>query len=427
MEQHGSPVVVVGAGLSGLACATALHRSGVPVRVFDASDGVGGRVRTDRIDGFLLDRGFQVLSTAYPEVQHQLDLPSLRLGRFRPGALIQRQGRRLRFLDPARRPSELFRTVASGVMPLADQLRLLALRREVCAGSLERLYERPDESTSAALERRGFGTDAVENFFRPFLAGVFLEPELASSSRFFEFAFRHFATGDAALPEQGMGALALQLAARLPHDCVVTSARVEAIADGGVRVGGETVPASAVVVATDGESARTLVPELPAVTHHPATCLYFAAERDPVGEPVLVLDGERQGPINHLCVPSTVQPSYAPPGRALVSANVVGDPGASDEVLVRRARAQLRAWFGPEVERWRLLRVDRIARALPRQTPGWLDPVERSVRLGPQLFVCGDHRDMASLHGALRTGRRVAEALLEARGAEASDRRGEAA
>lgn len=416
MSEAHEPVAVVGAGLAGLACALHLHAAGVPLRVFEAADDVGGRVRTDLVDGFQIDRGFQVLTTSYPEAQRVLDLPALALGRFAPGAWVRVDGRFARFLDPLRRPRELLRTLGSGVMPLPDQLRVLALRREVTAGPLEVLYARPEQSALARLQQRGFGPRAIERFFRPFFAGVFLERELSSSSRCLDFAFRHFARGDAALPAGGMAAIPRQLAARLPAGCVETKAPVEAIDAGALWVAGARVPCAAVVVATDGEAARRLVPALPEVAHHPATCLSFAAELDPVGEPVLVLDGEQSGPVNHLCVPSAVTQSYAPAGRALVSASVVGSDEPSDAALERVVRAQLTGWFGGVVASWRLLRIDRIAKALPRQPVGWLEPVERPAQVAVRTFVCGDHRDLASLNGALRSGRRAALAVAAALG-----------
>jgi phytoene dehydrogenase-like protein len=413
-----APVAIVGAGVAGLACALQLGQSGVAAQIFEASDRVGGRVRTDRVDGFAIDRGFQVLSTAYPEAKALLDLAALRLGRFAPGARVRIGGRFTNFVDPSRRPSDLPELLGSPVMPLTDQLRVAAFRLHTTRGSLAALYERPEQSALERLRARGFSDAAIEHFFRPFFAGVFLERELASSSRFLEFAFRHFALGDATLPADGMEAIPRQLAARLPADTIRVNAPVEAVEAGGVRVAGTRAESSAVVVATDGETARGLVPTLPAVRHNATVCLSFAADGDPVRAPMLVLDAERSGPVNHLCVPSAVSPSYAPAGQALVSASVIGAPGESDLELARAARTQLRGWFGAEVDDWRLIRADRIPLAIPQQLPGSLQPAERDVRVGPRLFVCGDHRDMASLHGALRSGRRAAAAVCAALGAQ---------
>jgi phytoene dehydrogenase-like protein len=411
-----APVAIVGGGVAGLACALHLHAAGVPVRVLEAADAVGGRMRSDLVDGYRIDRGFQVLLTAYPEVRALLDLGALRLGAFGPGARLRIAGGFVDVLDPLRRPASLLRQLASRALPLRDQLRLARLRWAATRGSLDDLYARPAQSAQARLRALGFSDAAVERFFRPFFAGVFLERELASSSRLLEFAFRHFALGAAALPADGIEAVPRQLAARLPPGTITTGACVDAVEPDAVCVDGARVPAAAVVIATDGAAAHLLAPELPPRAHHGTACLSFAAERDPVGVPLLVLDAARSGPVNHLCVPSAVAPSYAPPGRALASASVVGVPSGSAAELERAARAQLRGWFGAEVESWRLLRIDRIPRALPSQSPGELEPVQRPVQLRPRLFVCGDHRDMGSLHGALHSGRRAAVAVRAALG-----------
>ncbi len=174
---------------------------------------------------------------------------------------------------------------------------------------------------------------------------------------------------------------------------------------------GERLAARAVVVATDGSTASTLLPALDPPSWRGVTCLYFAAPTPPVEGPVLVLDGEGSGPVNNLCVPSEVSPTYAPPGEALVSASVLGVP--REDELEQRVRVQLQGWFGEQVDAWRHLRTYRIERALPALTPPALEPADRRVRLSPGLFVCGDHRETASIQGALASGRRAAQAVAE--------------
>lgn len=419
-REDGAPVAIVGAGVAGLACALQLQALGVPVRVFEAEAEVGGRVRTDRVDGFLLDRGFQVLPTAYPEVQRLLDLDALALGRFLPGAILRRGGAFARFVDPSRQPLTLFDTLASGALPLGDLLRLWRLRRRACSGSWEDVVARPEEPGLARLRALGFSTTAIEGFLRPFFSGVFLEAELASTSRFLELALRSFALGDASLPAHGMGALPHQLGARLAEGVVALGAPVEAVEPGAIRVAGARIAASALVVATDGEAAHGLVPSVPAPEFRPATCLYFAADADPVRAPLLVLDGERGGPVNHLCVPSAVAPSYAPPGRALISANVVGPIASAGAELERAVRTQLTGWFGGDVGRWELLRVDQIPRALPALLPGRSPADARSSLIRPGVFVCGDHWEFPSLQGALCSGRRAANEVARTLGVEAA-------
>ena len=176
---------------------------------------------------------------------------------------------------------------------------------------------------------------------------------------------------------------------------------------------GETIGADAVVIATEGPEAARLA-ALPVPGSRPVTCLYFAAERAPIAEPLLVLDGDGTGPVNNLCFPTQVAPGYGPAGATLVSASVVGGAAgdAGDAALEAAVRKQMAGWFGDEVRGWRHLRTYHIRHAQPEQRPGALEPVERAVRLESGLFVCGDHRDTASLHGAMLSGRRAAEAIL---------------
>lgn len=407
-------ILIIGAGLAGLCCARTLHQAGLPFQILEASDGVGGRARTDRVEGFRLDRGFQVLQTAYPEARRVLDYPALNLKPFYPGALVYYGGRLHRVGDPLRQPGHVLSTVFSPIGTFADKLRVARLRWQVSQGSVEDLFRRPETSTLKTLQAQGFSNSMIERFFRPFFSGVFFERELASSSRMFEFVFRMLAAGDIALPAGGIGAISAQLAESLPDGSINTHAPVAQVEEGRVILAsGEEVQGRKVVLATDGsETARLLEKEQPFATVSCA-CLYFAASRPPVAEPILVLDGENTGPVTNLAVVSNVARSYAPPGFSLMQATVVGNPKMPDHDLEAKSRAQLARWFGPEVGDWRLLRIYRITDALPDQRPPTPDPLSQPVRVSPWLFVCGEYRSLSSIHWAMVSGRRAAEAILQ--------------
>src|SRR5512133_208467 len=395
-------VCVVGAGLAGLRCAGRLHERGGEATVLEAGDGVGGRVRTDRVEDFLLDRGFQALLTAYPEAADALDYDKLELHPFYPGAMVRAGGKFVTVADPLRRRWDGLRTVLAPVGGLGDKLKVASLRRQVVAGSLEELFARPETTTREALAAHGLSDTIVDRFFRPLFGGILLDRELGSSSRMFEFVYRMLALGDVALPARGMGAIPEQLAAGLPPDQVRLGRRVTAVGDGEVTLAdGERLPARAVVVATDGPTASELLGgEPPAPGSVAARCLYFAADTAPVDEPVIVLDGDGDGPVNNLCVPSSAAPLDRP-----------GLPKGPD--LEAAVLGQLADWFGSGVVAWRHLKTYHIPHAQPAQPPGALDPPERPVRLRPALYVCGDHRDNASINGALASGRRTAAAVLQ--------------
>jgi phytoene dehydrogenase-like protein len=404
-------VTIIGAGLAGLACAQELQRAGVAVRVLEASARVGGRVATDAVSGFLLDRGFQVLLTAYPEARATFDYERLDLRSFHPGALVRADGRFHRVGDPTRRPQDLVPTLRAGVGSVGDKLRVLRVRTSVARGSAASLLERPETTTEEALRRRyGFSDRMLNRFFRPFLGGIFLEPNLETSSRMLEYVFRMFGGGEAALPAAGMGALAAQLHGTLTPGTVELEAPAARVT--GTRVhmaSGEVVESRAVVLATPEPVTAALLGAPPPPPSRGVVCIYFAAEEAPFAEPLLVLNGESKGPVNNLCVPSNVAPSYAPPGAALVSATVLGHPAQDDEALVAAVREQLVDWFGPKARRWETLRVVRIDHALPDQRPGRLVP-GRSPALGGGVFAAGDGFDTASIQGALASGRRAGAA-----------------
>jgi phytoene dehydrogenase-like protein len=404
-------VVIVGAGLAGLACARTLTRAGREVRVLEASDGVGGRVRTDLVDGYRLDRGFQILLAAYPEVQRVLDLDALDLRAFAPGAVVRAGDRSWTVADPRREPSTIFDTVRAPIGSPIDKARLLALVRTATKGTVPELLRTPDSSTREYLASRGFSSTMIERFWRPLFAGIQLDPDLDVSARRFLLILRMLATGDAVVPARGMGAIPEQLAAALPEGTVELGVRVDALHGTTVRtVDGANIEAEAVVVATDGPAAARLL-DLPDPGSRAAACVWFSAPAPPAGiGRHIALDGG-VGPARNVAVLSEVASTYAPPGRALIAAAVPGTTGGSD--LAQTVRGQLAGWFGPDVHAWELLRVDRIEHGHPDQRAPL--HARRSVALGDGRFVCGDHRDTASIQGALFSGRRTAEAILAAR------------
>jgi phytoene dehydrogenase-like protein len=407
-------VVIVGGGIAGLGCATQLHRSGISFLLLEASDGLGGRMRTDVVDGFLLDRGFQVLLTSYPEAQRVLDLHALDLHELYPGALVRAEGRFHRVADPFRRPLDAIAAARAPVARVRDYRALARLRARTKAASLEQLLSRRETTALETLQASGLSERIVERFFRPFLSGVFLETRLETSSRMLDFVLHMFGTGFAALPSEGMGAIPAQLAAGLPPEAIRLDARVDRIEGHTAFLDNDRIEAGALIVATEGgEAARLLVGRVQPPQPRGVTCVYFAAPEPPVKGAMLVLDGEGRGPVNNLCVLSEVAPSYAPEGAALISASVIGIPAEDDAELERAVRTHLSSWFGGSVDDWRHLRAYRIPHALPAQAPPALELSDRAVRLAPRLFVCGDHRDTASIQGALVSGRRAAQAAIE--------------
>ncbi len=419
-QAHSPQVVVIGAGLAGLSCAVRLTQAGISTTILEATDRVGGRVRSDVVDGFTLDHGFQVLATAYPACRELLDYPALRLCAFKPGSLVRHRGGFATLGDPWRRPSQLLRTALAGVGSLGDKLRIAKLRRTASRGTLEQLYERAHQPTLQRLRSDGFSEPFIDQFFRPFLGGVFLDPSLETSSRMLELVFRMFAAGDLALPADGMAAIPRQLAERLPRGAVRLRQSVESIQEGAVRLtSGEMLRPATIVVATESTAAAQLVgvPQLATPWRHSVTH-YFAADASPDRRRMLMLAGDEypsavdadstRGVIGSVVVPSDVAPQYAPPGKALISVSTT--EAADSEVSgpsLKRVRDQLVNWFGGAAQHWQHLRSYAIPYALPVQSLRNLTP---PLAHG-NIVLCGDYCETPSIQGAMNSGLRAAEAV----------------
>jgi phytoene dehydrogenase-like protein len=414
MKSTDVDVVVVGAGLAGLSCARQLMNRSVSFIILEADDRIGGRLKTDVLDGFLLNHGFQVLQTAYPEARRQLDYHRLELKPFAPGAIIRAAGRFMRVSDPRRRPRDIWSSLTAPVGTFADRLRMIRMASSARRGSISNLFQSPDMTTLEYLQSQGISEKMIERFFKPFFGGVCLDPAIQASSNVFKYVLRVFAEGDVALPGQGMGAIASLLAEDLPKGIIRTGIRVESIYPGGVVLtSGQTLKCRAVVLATDGPQTLRLLGKPASMVSHGELCLYFAAPKAPINAPYLILNGEGTGVINSLTVPSVVAPSYAPTGEELISIVLIGKLELDDRTAESTVRKELTGWFGSVVEKWRHLKTYRIQHALPAQPPPMPDPTVLAKPVKPGIHVCGEYQSVPGIQWALLSGRHAAEAVIK--------------
>ncbi|GGR20347.1 NAD(P)/FAD-dependent oxidoreductase [Streptomyces aurantiogriseus] len=439
-------VVVVGAGVAGLSAAHRLSSAGVTTAVLEAAPCVGGRMATEKVDGFRLDRIGQLLSTAYPELASTPGLDALVLRPFAPGVLLHSDGRHhragaqagaggargalhaVRALASAPRPGALPRVRANAVAapprvragaPLGtavDQARLGAALTRIAATPAERLLRRPEAPAAEALAARGVPARTIDGFLRPLLAALLCDPDLTTSSRCADLALRAFAAGRLCLPEGGAEVLPELLARTLPPGTVHTGVRVTAVSTTSVTTAehGE-FRCRAVLVATDARTAAELLPGLRVPDFHPVTVLHHTTDDPPTTGAALLLDADRGGPVAHTTVTSRIDPSRAPAGRTLISTTVLGTPPPGVDTAVRMHLSRL---YGTSTARWETLAVHHTPEAVPAMRAP--HDLRRPVRLLAGLYVCGDHRDTSTVQGALHSAHRAAAAILSDLGAAGS-------
>ncbi|XVF44719.1 hypothetical protein PTKIN_Ptkin02bG0146700 [Pterospermum kingtungense] len=423
-----APVIVIGAGLAGLASATRLNTENIPFLLLEASDGVGGRVRTDVVDGFLLDRGFQIFITAYPEAQKLLNYNDLNLQRFYSGARIYYDGQFHTVADPLRHFSDSILFLTNPIGSVVDKLLIALTRARVLSKSDEQILTANEVSTIELLKNIGFSDSMIGRFFRPFFGGIFFDTELETTSRLFDFVFKCLALGDNTLPAKGIGEIPNQLASKLSSDSVLLNTKVVSVDfddsnSPSVKLeSGETLKSEIGVILAVEEPAldKILAGRKQPAQRKPArstVCLYFSADQDriPVGDPVLFLNGSGQGIINNMFFATNVAPSYGPSKKALVSVSLIGlYENTSDDDLTAEVVRELSGWFGAsKVGSWKHLRTYRIGFAQPNQSPP--TDLMKNPNIGPGLYLCGDYITSATFDGALVSGRRAVEALLKDR------------
>ena len=409
-------VIIVGAGLAGLTCAKVLYEKGAEVSVLEASDGVGGRVRTDEKDGFLLDRGFQVYFTAYPASRRHLDHAGLDLRAFDPGAVVCRGRKKDVLSDPVRDPAAIPSSLISDVATFGDKLRTLKLAAGNISGPAEAAGESTNgDSTSLEyLRKQGFSEGFIDDFFRPFYGGIFLDRTLGTSSRVFRFTFKMLARGQTVVPVRGMGEIPRQLASHLPQEAIRLGSPVDELLreDGrvtGVEAGGEEHEADAVVVAADAPGAGKLTRKDVPQSSVGQVCIYYGtAGLNP--EKKILLNADSGGFLNNVIEISNVSRGYAPPGQGLVCAVALSGMELADEELYRRGIEEISEWY-PQAD-LRPLEIYRIPFAQFSQPPGVHGGLPANRTKTPGLVLAGEYTEDSSINGSMLSGEKAAREVM---------------
>jgi len=407
--------VIIGAGAAGLACARVLEQNNLSYTVIESHNQPGGRIKTDVVDGFQLDRGFQVLQTGYPDVGQYLSLKELQLKKFPAGVAVRFNGRFHTIADPRHHPRYLMSTLASPLGSFGDRVAMLKLARHVCRGTFEDIFNQPEEPTIDFLEGCGFSKKFIRSFFVPFFAGACLDKNINASSRVLKYLFRIFAMGDATLPSRGMGEITKQLAQSLAKDKIQLQRKAVRISDGAVTLeDGETIQGRQIVVATPEPVVKDLLQIKTENRSVGESCLYYSTDwLPPFKEPFLMLNGDCRGPVNNIAFPSMVAPEYAPAGKTLVAVVVVDDQYSKRTDLEGEVRKHCCEWFGDAAEGWEHLRTYQIEHALPDQSPPTNNPYILPKPVSKSIRVCGEYQSLPGLQWALMSGQMTGEHLVK--------------
>lgn len=411
MKKSECKIHIVGAGVSGLVAAKVLEDHGYAPVVLEATDRAGGRVKTDMVDNYQLDHGFQVLLTAYPAAQKYLDYDSLELQYFLPGSAVFLNGKQAILGDPIRNVSFLKSAVFTKIGTLGDKFKILQLSRRLKRATISEIFSKEEHSTASYLQDFGFSQNMIHLFFKPFFSGIFLESQLDTSSRMFEFVYKMFGEGYAALPKSGMEAIPKQLAGNLKTTKFRFNTSVKEVTNGAIELmDSERIKSDFTVVATD---ASGLIKEtiLPSTPWKSCDTLYFETEDRVIGGALIGLIPDPEALINNICYHTSLKTANAPK-QELLSVTIVKDHNLSKEVLIQQAEEELRAYCGIKTKRF--LKRYKIPRALPDLRDIQYDAQPHETLLSDGIFLAGDVRLNGSLNAAMISGELAAKGVLDA-------------
>ena len=406
-------ITIIGAGISGLTAAVFLNKNGFEVQILEASDRAGGRIKTDIINGFRLDQGFQVLLTEYPETKALLNYEKLNLKRFLPGATVLYDGGQFQIADPFSRPSALFATLFAPVGSLKDKLNTFFLKNKLVKIAVPDIFNQPQTNTVSQLKKYGFSQKMIDRFYKPFFSGIFLENDLKTSSNMFDFVMKMFSQGDAAIPELGMEEIPKQLVTMLPENSIQYNVKVTSIENNKIICeNGQIFETDKIIIATEATGfASNYIPKSKQ-NFNQVTNVYFEANVAPTNKAVVVLNASNTKKwVNNLTVMTNISKKYAPENKVLIAVSLNGIPEINDETLTENMKTELKTWYGNQVNDWKMIKTYRIKYALPNQDSVSNELSESDIKINENLLICGDHLLNGSINAAMKSGRLVAELI----------------
>ena len=394
--------IVVGAGISGLSCALELEKNGYHVQILEKENHPGGRVHSDVINGYILNRGFQVLQTGYPETKRLLDYEKLELCNLDSEVWVMNNNTIKKLYDPIQNPSNLLKAAFSNVGTFQDKLRLLQLRQSTTSRSTNKIFQENETTSLEQINNYGFSESIINEFFKPLFGGAFLDNELDTTSRMFNFVYKIFSIAPIAIPKYGMKSIPEQLEAKLESK-ISFNTNVVKLDNKNVFLENETLSADTIVLAANHNSARQLIPSIEEIQWNSTSCYYFVADSPPFSSKVVLLNGNNRGEINNVFVPTNISKAYSPNNKSIISVSTIGLNNNESEI-----RNELNNWFGNQTEDWKLLHTYHIEQALPSM---YVPSVSHSQYVNG-IHMCGDYLTSSSIHGSMHSGRMTANQII---------------
>jgi len=405
MKQKSPSIHIIGGGISGLIAARVLEEYGLSATIIEATDRLGGRVKTDVVDGYSLDHGFQVLLTAYPAAKKYLDFDALALQEFLPGSAIFKNGKQKIIGDPLRNLSLLLPTLFSGIGTVNDKLKILALNRRLKKKSIQNIFAEKEQTTHVYLENIGFSEAIITNFFTPFFSGIFLENKLDTSSRMFEFVYKMFGEGNAALPKDGIQAIPKQLFEKLKSTTIIFNTKVKSVENGSIKLeSGEAIKSNFTIIATQ---ASGLVSNLKNQATQWKSCdtLYFEVAKREIKKPLIGLIAAPNALINNIFYHTSLQTS-ATATKELLSVTVIDRQNLTNKQLVTGVQKELKELCN--IDSCTFIKQYNIPMALPKLQDIEYEMLPSETRLTEAIFLAGDTQLNGSLNAAMIAGERAA-------------------
>lgn len=411
MNREDYKIHIVGAGISGLIAAKTLESKGYKPTIIEATNHVGGRIKTDVISGYQLDHGFQVLLNSYPKAIEHLDYKALDLQEFLPGATIFSKGKQLTIGDPLRSISLLFPTLLASVGNMSDKVKILKLNSTLKNTTLEAIFESNSTTTLEFLKSKGFSEDIITNFFKPFFSGIFLESNLETSSRMFQFVYKMFGEGLAVLPKSGIGAIPNQLKNGLKATEFVFNTKVSEVNDTSITLSDGKKIETHFTIITSGAS--HLISNLKNQDTDWKSCynLYFEVESKTISKPLIGLIADEDAIINNIFFHNSLE-TTSKGEKELLSVTVVKNTNLSETELITQVEQELEKYCN--IKTTSHLKTYHIKQALPNLDNLQYDLAASETQIKPTIFLAGDYLLNGSLNAAMLSGERAAQGLIMA-------------